>query len=107
MYVKAVGPWTKGLRAKAKGVEEAAMDLRESAQQENGNEQLLVVDVDGFYSHVDSFNSMMAAGSSRLLVIAGGSGVTSFLGFIQVLFTRRAIFYCSCVTDTRSIRTLV
>lgn len=48
--------------------------------------EALLVDVDGFYSHTTSFNTMMKRGASRVLIVAGGSGVTSLMGFIQVLF---------------------
>lgn len=72
MYIKRLGSWTSALNLTAKGAE--AIGCPES----------LLVDVDGFYSHVDSFSAMLAGGVHRVVAIAGGSGFTSFLGFIQV-----------------------
>lgn len=69
LYVKDLGAWTKALRRAASSVVDPGA---------------LLVDVDGFYSHTTSFNTMMKSGTSRVLVIAGGSGVTSLMGFIQV-----------------------
>ncbi|CAM9564012.1 unnamed protein product [Ectocarpus fasciculatus] len=68
LYVKDLGPWTKALRRAAGNVADPGA---------------LLVDVDGFYSHVTSFNTMMKRGASRVLIVAGGSGVTSVMGFIQ------------------------
>lgn len=70
LYVKELGAWTKALRKAASNV---------------ADPEALLVDVDGFYSHTTSFNTMMKGGASRVLVVAGGSGVTSLMGFIQVL----------------------
>lgn len=72
VYIKSLGPWTNALNLAAKGAEAT------------GAPENFMVDVDGFYSHVDSFTSMMTAGTSRVVIIAGGSGVTSFMGFLQV-----------------------
>lgn len=69
LYVKDLGAWTKALRKAASNVADPGA---------------LLVDVDGFYSHTTSFNTMMKAGASRVLIVAGGSGVTSLMGFIQV-----------------------
>lgn len=69
LYVKDLGPWTNALRKTANNITEP---------------ESLLVDVDGFYTHVTSFSTMMKAGASRVLVVAGGSGVTSLMGFIQV-----------------------
>ncbi|CBN80509.1 ferric reductase [Ectocarpus siliculosus] len=68
LYVKDLGPWTKALRRAAGNVADPGA---------------LLVDVDGFYSQVASFNTMMKRGASRVVIIAGGSGVTSVMGFIQ------------------------
>lgn len=62
--VKATGAWTKALHK----------------QDSDG----LLVNVDGFYSSVHNFMSMKTSGYSRLVFFAGGSGMTSFLAFIQV-----------------------
>lgn len=72
VYIKELGPWTRGLRLVAKGA--AAASSPES----------LLVDVDGFYTHVESLRSMMKSGVQRVVVIAGGSGMTSIMGYIQV-----------------------
>ncbi|CAM9591145.1 unnamed protein product [Ectocarpus sp. 4 AP-2014] len=68
LYVKDLGPWTKAVRRAAGNVDDPGA---------------LLVDVDGFYSQVASFNTMMKRGASRVLIVAGGSGVTSVMGFIQ------------------------
>ena len=74
VYVKDLGPWTKALRSVADGP--AAISSPQS----------LLVDVDGFYNNVQSFSSMMEGGAKRIIVVAGGSGMTSLMGFIQVRF---------------------
>eukprot|EP00903_Cladosiphon_okamuranus_P013765 g12813.t1 len=72
VYIKDLGPWTKALKNTARGAETT------------GNATSLMVDVDGFYSQVQSLNSMkVAAGAPRVVIIAGGSGMTSLMGFIQ------------------------
>eukprot|EP00752_Nemacystus_decipiens_P015662 g13976.t1 len=72
VYIKDLGPWTKALRNTALGAETT------------GNASSLLVDVDGFYSQVQSLNSMkIAAGAPRVVIVAGGSGMTSLTGFIQ------------------------
>ncbi|CAM9161198.1 unnamed protein product, partial [Sphacelaria rigidula] len=71
VYVKDLGPWTKALR------------LVSEAPAATGSPQSLLVDVDGFYNTAESFNSMMQAGAKRVVVVAGGSGMTSLMGFIQ------------------------
>ncbi|CAM9758656.1 unnamed protein product [Ectocarpus sp. 12 AP-2014] len=68
LYVKDLGPWTKALRRAAGNIDDPGA---------------LLVDVDGFYSQVASFNTMMKRGASRVLIVAGGSGVTAVMGFIQ------------------------
>lgn len=71
IYIKDLGPWTHALKVAAKGAEVTSPES-------------LLVDVDGFYNHAESFNSMMKdEGAGRVLVIAGGSGMTSLMGFIQ------------------------
>ncbi|CAM9215996.1 unnamed protein product [Sphacelaria rigidula] len=77
LYVKALGPWTKALRSVAKGAE--ASRFRDAACDPSS----MLVDVDGFYTHVTSFNTMLHEGAGRIVVVAGGSGVTSLMGFIQ------------------------
>lgn len=73
VYIKDLGPWTKALKNTALGAETT------------GNGSSLLVDVDGFYSQVQSLNSMkVAAGAPRVVIVAGGSGMTSLIGFIQV-----------------------
>ena len=72
VYVKDLGPWTKALRLVADGPVATA------------SPQSLLVDVDGFYNTTESFTSMLASGVSRIVVVAGGSGMTSLMGFIQV-----------------------
>lgn len=73
MYIKDLGPWTKAVKNTALGAETT------------GNATSLLVDVDGFYSQVQSLNSMkVAAGAPRVVIVAGGSGMTSLMGFIQV-----------------------
>lgn len=69
LYVKDLGAWTKALRRAASNV---------------ADPRALLLDVDGFYSHTTSFITMMKGGASRVLIVAGGSGVTSLIGFIQV-----------------------
>ncbi|CAN0069464.1 unnamed protein product, partial [Ectocarpus fasciculatus] len=72
VYIKDLGKWTKALRDTARGAEAA------------GDARSLLVDVDGFYTQVQSFTSMkLAGGASRVVVVAGGSGMTSLMGFIQ------------------------
>eukprot|EP00752_Nemacystus_decipiens_P008264 g7389.t2 len=72
VYIKDLGPWTKALRHAALGAEAT------------GNASSLLVDVDGFYSQVQSLNSMkVTAGAPRVVIVAGGSGMTSLMGFIQ------------------------
>ena len=73
VYVKDLGPWTRALRLVSDGPAATA------------SPQSLLVDVDGFYNGVASLGSMMKGGASRVVVIAGGSGVTSLMGFIQVV----------------------
>ena len=72
VYVKDLGPWTKALRNTA-----------ESAQAAADPAAALLVDVDGFYTQLESFNSMRIGGASRVVIVAGGSGMTSLFGFIQ------------------------
>ena len=72
VYIKELGPWTKALRLVSDGPAATA------------SPQSLLVDVDGFYNTAESFKSMMAGGTSRIVMIAGGSGITSLMGFIQV-----------------------
>lgn len=72
VYVKDLGPWTKALRNTA-----------ESAQAVADPAAALLVDVDGFYTQLESFNSMRIGGASRVVIVAGGSGMTSLFGFIQ------------------------
>lgn len=84
LYVKSLGPWTNALRLAAKGAEVA------------GSPESLLVDVDGFYDHVESFNSMMFEGISRVMLMAGGSGITPFLCLLQV----------SSVVFSRLLRTM-
>lgn len=73
VYIKNLGKWTKALRDTARGAEAA------------GDARSLLVDVDGFFTQVQSFSSMkVAGGASRVVVVAGGSGMTSLMGFIQV-----------------------
>lgn len=72
LYVKSCGAWTKALALVARAAESS--NLPES----------LLVDVDGFYHHVNSFKSMMLQGNSRIVLFAGGSGITSFMCYIQV-----------------------
>lgn len=79
LYVKDLGPWTKALRRVAGNVDDPGA---------------LLVDVDGFYSQVASFNTMMKRGASRVLIVAGGSGVTSVMGFIQVKRKWQTKFVC-------------
>lgn len=69
VYIKDMGLWTKALRNTAMGAEMT------------GNASSLLVDVDGFYSQVQSLTSMKAP---RVVIVAGGSGMTSLMGFIQV-----------------------
>ncbi|CBJ34105.1 conserved unknown protein [Ectocarpus siliculosus] len=72
VYIKDLGKWTKTLKDTARGAEAA------------GDARSLLVDVDGFYTQVQSFSSMkVAGGTSRVMVVAGGSGMTSLMGFIQ------------------------
>lgn len=49
-----------------------------------GNPASLLVDVDGFYTHVSSFNTMLRGGVGRIVAVVGGSGVTALMGYIQV-----------------------
>lgn len=86
LYVKDLGPWTHALRKTASNVTDP---------------KTLLVDVDGFYTHVTSFNTMMKAGASRVLVVAGGSGVTSLMGFIQVWLLMRRMRVEICMFDVR------
>lgn len=72
VYIKDLGPWTKALRLTAEGAQAAADPAA-----------ALLVDVDGFYTQLESFNSMKIGGASRVVLIAGGSGMTSLFGFIQ------------------------
>lgn len=72
IYAKAVGRWTKSLRDRAECV------------QSSGATEPLALDVDGWYSRVDSLKWMSAQGVSRVVMIAGGSGLTAFLGLLQV-----------------------
>lgn len=72
LYIKDLGPWTGALRSVANGAEVS------------DDPKSLLVDVDGFYTHVTSFNTMMVGGAGRIVVVAGGSGATSLMGFIQV-----------------------
>lgn len=76
LYIKSCGPWTKALTTVAQAAESSKLP---------GS---LLVDVDGFYNHVDSFKSMMLEGHSRIVLIAGGSGMTCFMCFMQV-YSRR------------------
>ena len=59
-------------------------DTVERTPQAACNASSMLVDVDGFYTHVTSFNTMLHEGAGRIVVVAGGSGVTSLMGFIQV-----------------------
>lgn len=69
VYVKDLGPWTRALRNTA----------------DTANPSSLLVDVDGFYSQVQSLNSMkVEVGAPRVVLVAGGSGMTSLMGFIKV-----------------------
>ncbi|CAM9615270.1 unnamed protein product, partial [Ectocarpus sp. 12 AP-2014] len=72
VYIKELGPWTRALRLTAEG----AITARNPAS-------ALLVDVDGFYTQVNSFNSMMIGGAPRVVIVTGGSGMTSVFGFIQ------------------------
>lgn len=72
LYIKSCGVWTRALALTAKGAESSKVP------------ESLLVDVDGFYDHVESFNSMMLEGSARIIVITGGSGMTCFMCMIQV-----------------------
>lgn len=73
VYVKDLGPWTKALRTTAMGAEAT------------GNAASLLVDVDGFYTQTQSLTAMKVAdGAPRVVIVAGGSGMTSLMGFIQV-----------------------
>ncbi|CAM9793974.1 unnamed protein product, partial [Laminaria digitata] len=71
LYIKELGPWTKALRLASEGPAATA------------SPQSLLVDVDGFYSITESFTSMLKGGAPRIVVVAGGSGLTSVMGFIQ------------------------
>ena len=71
VYVKELGPWTKALRLASHGAAATT------------SPQSLLVDVDGFYNTVESFGSIMKGGAPRIVVVAGGSGMTSVIGFIQ------------------------
>ena len=71
VYVKELGPWTKALRLASDGPATTA------------SPQSLLVDVDGFYNTVESFCSIMKGGAPRIVVVTGGSGMTSVMGFIQ------------------------
>ncbi|CAM9627299.1 unnamed protein product [Laminaria digitata] len=71
VYIKDLGSWTKALRLVSDGPAATVAP------------QSLLVDVDGFYNTAESFSSMMAGGASRIVVVAGGSGMTSLMGFIQ------------------------
>lgn len=72
VHFKDIGAWTHALRLVAAGA--AATFSPES----------LLVDVDGFYGNSNSFSSMMKNGASRVVAIAGGSGMTALMGFLQV-----------------------
>lgn len=72
VYIKDLGPWTKALKLTAEG-----------AQTSPDPAKALLVDVDGFYTQVNSFNSMRIEGAQRVVLVAGGSGITSLFGFIQ------------------------
>ena len=78
VYIKDLGPWTKALRLVSNGPASTA------------SPRSLLVDVDGFYNTAQSFTSMRAGGVSRIVVVAGGSGMTSLMGFIQVCVWRCA-----------------
>ncbi|CAM9204572.1 unnamed protein product, partial [Hapterophycus canaliculatus] len=74
VYIKDLGRWTEALRDTARGAELVGADAPRS----------LLVDVDGFYGRMQSFHSMKTAeGANRVVIIAGGSGMTSLIGFIQ------------------------
>ena len=72
VYIKELGPWTRALRLASDGPAATA------------SPQSLLVDVDGFYNTVESLGAMLKGGARRIVVIAGGSGLTSIMGFIQV-----------------------
>ena len=91
VYVKELGPWTKALRLVAEAP--AAM----------GSPRSLLVDVDGFYNTAESFNSMLEGGTSRIVVVAGGSGMTSFMGFIQVGEVKRGVGRCSFIACLKQL----
>ncbi|CAM9175461.1 unnamed protein product [Ectocarpus fasciculatus] len=63
LYVKTMGSWTLALQ-----------------KQEGDN---LIVHVDGLYGGAPSLASMKQAGFQRVVLFAGGSGVTSFTALIQ------------------------
>lgn len=89
LYVKELGAWTKALRR-------AASNLADPGA--------LLVDVDGFYSHTTSFNTMMKAGASRVLIVAGGSGATSLMGFVQVEYVGQnltVVVVCLSASETQ------
>ena len=86
VYIKDLGPWTKALKNTALGAEAT------------GNATSLLVDVDGFYSQVQSLNSMkVAAGAPRVVIVAGGSGMTSLMGFIQVRSSLKRLSFAVAV----------
>lgn len=79
LYVKDLGAWTKA--------------LRRAGSNATADPGALLVDVDRFYSHTTPFKTMMKDGTSRVLIVAGGSGVTSLMGFIQVRRRLKAITF--------------
>lgn len=87
LYVKDLGAWTKALRRAASNV---------------ADPRALLVDVDGFYSHTTSFNTMMKGGAPRVLIVAGGSGVTSLMGFVQVKKYCRRYMWCDVFVEQRN-----
>lgn len=72
VYIKDMGSWTKALREAARGPEAISAP------------GTMIVDVDGFYGHVNSFSSITSANCERVMIFAGGAGMTSFIGYIQV-----------------------
>lgn len=79
LYIKSLGPWTRALQSSARGAEASC------------SPKSLLVDVDGFYNHIDSFASMMVDGIPRVVLVAGGSGITPFLCLLQVYHYKK---YC-------------
>lgn len=90
VYIKSLGSWSAALRAAASGAEAAYKP------------ETLLVDADGFYGHLESYTSIRNAQAERIMIFAGGAGMTSFMGHVQVL---HLVFTLSSYHDWHSPRT--